>query len=138
MKHFQIPAEAFIGWIRIARPGSILGPQQFYLPQMEPNYIHSHQSAQKSKLMTKALNESPQDKHKAMYGETNQANYLINGKGRNSETKACNRTLFNDRTNESMSNNSPMRATLPKTSAFDAPVSPFKDQSSKVVSMRDE
>jgi len=26
MKHYQIPAEAFIGWIRIARPGSILGP----------------------------------------------------------------------------------------------------------------
>lgn len=26
MKHFKIPAEAFIGWIRIARPGSILGP----------------------------------------------------------------------------------------------------------------
>lgn len=52
MKHFQIPAESFIGWIRIARPGSILGPQQFYLPQMEPNYIHSHYSAAKSKLMT--------------------------------------------------------------------------------------
>ena len=32
MKHYQIPAEAFIGWIRVARPGSILGPQQFYLP----------------------------------------------------------------------------------------------------------
>jgi len=31
MKVYQIPAEAFIGWIRIARPGSILGPQQFYL-----------------------------------------------------------------------------------------------------------
>lgn len=27
MKHYQIPAEAFIGWIRIVRPGSILGPQ---------------------------------------------------------------------------------------------------------------
>lgn len=27
MKTYQIPAEAFIGWIRIARPGSILGPQ---------------------------------------------------------------------------------------------------------------
>ena len=27
MKHYQIHAEAFIGWIRIARPGSILGPQ---------------------------------------------------------------------------------------------------------------
>ena len=27
MKHFKIPAAYFIGWIRIARPGSILGPQ---------------------------------------------------------------------------------------------------------------
>ena len=26
MQEFQIPAEPFIGWIRIARPGSILGP----------------------------------------------------------------------------------------------------------------
>jgi cell division cycle 14 len=26
MKHYQIPAETFIGWIRIARPGSVLGP----------------------------------------------------------------------------------------------------------------
>jgi cell division cycle 14 len=26
MKYLQIPAEPFIGWIRIARPGSILGP----------------------------------------------------------------------------------------------------------------
>lgn len=31
MKHFKIPAEAFIGWNRIVRPGSVLGPQQFYL-----------------------------------------------------------------------------------------------------------
>jgi cell division cycle 14 len=27
MKHYQITAEAFIGWARIARPGSVLGPQ---------------------------------------------------------------------------------------------------------------
>jgi cell division cycle 14 len=26
MREYKIPAEAFIGWIRIARPGSILGP----------------------------------------------------------------------------------------------------------------
>jgi len=42
MKHYQIPAEAFIGWIRIVRPGSILGPQQFYLPKMESNYIKTN------------------------------------------------------------------------------------------------
>ena len=61
-----------------------------------------------------------------MYGETNQANYLINAKGNNSETKgssAC-RQLFNDRTNK--------QAQLPEQ-----PVSPFKDQSSKIASIRD-
>ena len=26
MKHYRFPAAAFIGWIRICRPGSILGP----------------------------------------------------------------------------------------------------------------
>jgi len=31
MKHFRFPAAAFTGWIRISRPGSILGPQQHWL-----------------------------------------------------------------------------------------------------------
>jgi cell division cycle 14 len=62
MKHIQMPAEPFIGWIRIARPGSILGPQQFYLPKMEPNYINTSHSAIKSKLMAQALENSPMDK----------------------------------------------------------------------------
>lgn len=31
MKYLQMPAEHFIGWIRIARPGSVLGPQQYFL-----------------------------------------------------------------------------------------------------------
>jgi cell division cycle 14 len=31
MKHYKFPAADFIGWIRICRPGSILGPQQFFL-----------------------------------------------------------------------------------------------------------
>jgi len=71
--------------------------------------------------MTQKLNESPQDKHKAMYGETNQANYLNNAKQNNSETKSR-RVLFNDSTN--MQRDEP-------------PVSPFKDQSSKIGSMRE-
>ena len=62
--------------------------------------------------MTQKLNESPQDKHKAMYGETNQANYLNNAKGANSESKSR-RVLFNDSTNMQSSN--------------EPPVSPFKD-----------
>mmetsp|Transcript_119248 Transcript_119248/g.338112 ORF Transcript_119248/g.338112 Transcript_119248/m.338112 type:complete len:466 (-) Transcript_119248:95-1492(-) len=35
MKHFQFPARAFIGWNRICRPGSILGPQQQFLLDMQ-------------------------------------------------------------------------------------------------------
>jgi cell division cycle 14 len=35
MKHYHFNAPDFIGWIRIARPGSILGPQQHFLVQIE-------------------------------------------------------------------------------------------------------
>lgn len=35
MKHYRFPAAAFIGWIRICRPGSILGPQQQWLNMMQ-------------------------------------------------------------------------------------------------------
>jgi cell division cycle 14 len=35
MKHFNFRAADFIGWIRLCRPGSILGPQQQFLCEME-------------------------------------------------------------------------------------------------------
>jgi cell division cycle 14 len=35
IKHFHFNAADFIGWIRICRPGSILGPQQYFLLEME-------------------------------------------------------------------------------------------------------
>lgn len=31
IKNYRFPAPDFIGWIRICRPGSVLGPQQQYL-----------------------------------------------------------------------------------------------------------
>lgn len=84
MKNYKITAEAFIGWIRIARPGSILGPQQFYLIEQEQYYLRSggNMSDTKNKLQM-----SPQDKHKSKHGEAHQGNYLIQAKERNSETK---------------------------------------------------
>ena len=36
MKHYKIPAAVFIGWCRIARPGSVLGHQQQFLNKMQP------------------------------------------------------------------------------------------------------
>lgn len=51
---------------------------------MEPNYIKTSQSAIKSKMMEKALEESPIDRKKAIHGEQDQANYLIEAKEQNS------------------------------------------------------
>ena len=59
-----------------------------------------------------------------MYGESQQASYLVAAKERNSETKSR-RKLFNDRTNDA------------GATQADAPVSPFKDQSSKISSIRE-
>jgi len=41
MKHYQFPARAFIGWNRICRPGSVLGPQQQFLVDMESDMIQA-------------------------------------------------------------------------------------------------
>ena len=87
MKHFQINAEAFIGWIRIARPGSVLGPQQFYLPQQEHLYLRNSPQKQRAASGVDKLQMSPEDKHKAAFGEGGQADYLVAAKERNSETK---------------------------------------------------
>jgi cell division cycle 14 len=35
IKHFHFNAADFIGWIRLCRPGSVLGPQQYFLLEME-------------------------------------------------------------------------------------------------------
>lgn len=35
MKHFRVTAEEIIGWLRIVRPGSIIGPQQQYMKEMQ-------------------------------------------------------------------------------------------------------
>jgi len=39
MKHHRFPADAFIGYIRICRPGSILGPQQQFLNDIQDYYF---------------------------------------------------------------------------------------------------
>jgi len=45
MKHFQFPARAFIGWIRTCRPGSVLGPQQQFLVDMEHDMFQAGAAA---------------------------------------------------------------------------------------------
>jgi cell division cycle 14 len=31
MKHYKVTAAEIIGWMRICRPGSVIGPQQHYM-----------------------------------------------------------------------------------------------------------
>ena len=39
IKHFRFPVKEIIAWIRICRPGSIMGPQQQFLIENEENLI---------------------------------------------------------------------------------------------------
>lgn len=39
MDVYDFPAEYFMGWIRLARPGSILGPQQQFMLTMEKYFL---------------------------------------------------------------------------------------------------
>lgn len=53
MKHFGFPPAPFIGWIRIARPGSILGPQQQYLNNMDRKMLELGGEANRRNLMAR-------------------------------------------------------------------------------------
>lgn len=71
IKHFKFEAAPFIGWIRIARPGSILGPQQHYLLEKEVEYLG---------YTANKLEMSPEDKRRRVYGEYMQGDDLIDKK----------------------------------------------------------
>lgn len=40
IKHYGFTAEEAMGYIRVCRPGSVIGPQQHYLIQMAPRLLH--------------------------------------------------------------------------------------------------
>ena len=55
MKHYRFPAAAFIGYIRICRPGSILGPQQQFLLEMQDKYFKKGDDYRKKNGLTDEL-----------------------------------------------------------------------------------
>ena len=55
MKHFKFPAAAFIGYIRICRPGSILGPQQQFILEMQDKYFKKGDEYRKKNGLTDEL-----------------------------------------------------------------------------------
>ena len=95
MKHYGFPPAAYIGWIRIARPGSILGPQQAYLINMDKRMmdlggdkkrpellkmVNTNQVQMGMQNMNLGNNYSEEEKKVAMYGEKGQGEYLTDAK----------------------------------------------------------
>lgn len=121
MKHFNFPAAEFIGYARLCRPGSVLGPQQQFLVEMES----------KCRIWGEKFREKPQDrqsmspeeKYISIHGDAGQAERLVNAKKHN-QSMPCSpfisnaRTVSNGRVKNVLSNYSktPFRASTPLTS----------------------
>jgi len=56
MKHYGISALEFIGWVRLARPGSILGPQHQFLIEMEAEMMKAGSRASVEEVTAKLGN----------------------------------------------------------------------------------
>jgi cell division cycle 14 len=103
MKHFGFPPAAFTGWIRIARPGSILGPQQQYLITMDDRMMKAGGESKRrdlvgvsaspgaigTPLIKKQLEDlslkertkmTKEEEFKGKYGDLNQAENLLKQK----------------------------------------------------------
>eukprot|EP00929_Paragymnodinium_shiwhaense_P112057 TRINITY_DN80316_c0_g1_i1.p1 TRINITY_DN80316_c0_g1~~TRINITY_DN80316_c0_g1_i1.p1 ORF type:complete len:686 (+),score=118.82 TRINITY_DN80316_c0_g1_i1:139-2196(+) len=92
MKHCQFPARAFIGWARMCRPGSVLGPQQQFLVDMQPEMFHegtlmaSPLAAREARSGARVLLKSPSmcDKERALaesYEDKGQGDRLCQARG---------------------------------------------------------
>jgi len=101
MKHYKCLAADFIGYIRLCRPGSVLGPQQQFLLDKQPMFhkmtetsplfktvshlvvdFHTKRESVAVDLDALAKKEemSPLDKKIAKYGDHGQANRLLDAK----------------------------------------------------------
>lgn len=92
MKHFNFHAADFIGWIRLCRPGSVLGPQQQFLLEIEEECkkwgnefkgksaikVNTTYQTEENKIMM-----SPEEQHIKVHGDTGQAERLVNAKKSN-------------------------------------------------------
>lgn len=102
MKHFNFPAPDFIGWIRLCRPGSVLGPQQQFLCEMESKCRRWGEESKSDDFSIAArmnsldIREEPKhspdmspgkayavEEYKSIYGDKGQAKRLVDAKKSN-------------------------------------------------------
>jgi cell division cycle 14 len=83
IKYHRFTGPEFIGWARLCRPGSVLGPQQYFLCEFEENLVNNKPV---NKVNEVARAKSPQapvrgemtlfEKYKAKFGEMGQSERL--------------------------------------------------------------
>jgi protein-tyrosine phosphatase len=79
MKQYKVPARQFIAWARIVRPGSVIGPQQHFLEELEARFSHHHISSKSASSGSQSLI--------GKLGEKGQARMLLHKKrGRDHDT----------------------------------------------------
>jgi len=95
MRTHRFPAKYYIGWARLARPGSVLGPQQHFLHQMEASMFARCKTTTPpcSPVIMPSLADMTADDHAnfgsmsptGRFGEYNQGERLTAAKRKNSE-----------------------------------------------------
>jgi cell division cycle 14 len=76
MEQYNVPAHIYIAWARIARPGSVIGPQQHFLVEMESHLLKTR----KRKLAFAAPSVQAELGSRSKIGRTGdvgQANFLL-------------------------------------------------------------
>eukprot|EP00359_Climacostomum_virens_P010746 CAMPEP_0204914492 /NCGR_PEP_ID=MMETSP1397-20131031/12365_1 /ASSEMBLY_ACC=CAM_ASM_000891 /TAXON_ID=49980 /ORGANISM="Climacostomum Climacostomum virens, Strain Stock W-24" /LENGTH=420 /DNA_ID=CAMNT_0052086091 /DNA_START=72 /DNA_END=1334 /DNA_ORIENTATION=- len=106
MKHFRFPAPDFIGYIRVCRPGSVLGPQQQFLCEVEQTMHRLGEEAKSMDTLADRFAElevseepkfesphmSPLEEFRAVYGDRGQAERLLSAKRSHHNSPTVNKT----------------------------------------------
>lgn len=83
MKHYRFPAAYWIGWNRICRPGSILGPQQHFLSEIQNDLFQLSPrrmlklASTEAELAEKLGHMSLEERRKAEQGDAGQGERLV-------------------------------------------------------------
>ncbi|XP_028313462.1 dual specificity protein phosphatase CDC14B isoform X2 [Gouania willdenowi] len=91
MKHYRLTAAEAIAWIRICRPGSIIGPQQNFVEEKQNNLW-----AEGDVFRGKKLNERGNGKMAVTRILSGVDDITINGSNKNRTSKKEDVTLYND------------------------------------------
>jgi cell division cycle 14 len=65
MKHYRFTAREIIGWMRVCRPGSVIGPQQQFLESIQARMWAEGEVFRRSWVLPVAVPGSALDRHAA-------------------------------------------------------------------------